>query len=197
MSSTNTESTYKIEIPDDFNDNSFTSQEDETIVIDCGTDLEKKNLNCDLVYEHIFTNDGKSPEENKKTLNADFRKAVKKNKDIFELHKLYRKCSKLSYKLKDQKLGIFETATKFNNNEFNFKTLEKVYIFEHNKKDFLPTYTNILQSNLKFINHLYNMYTYRKLILVDIIIELSNNKITKKNIFTLKCNDDIKKIMNM
>ena len=197
MSSTNAESTFKIEIPNDFNDDSFSSPEDETIIIDCETDLEKKNLNCDLVYEHIFTNDGKSPDMNKKTLNTDFKKAMKENKDIFELHKLYRKCNKLSYKLKDQKLGMFETATKFNNNEFNFKILEKVFIYEHNKKDFLPTYTKILQSNLKFINYLYNMYTYRKLLLVDFIIELSNGKITKKNIYTLKCNDDIKKLMNM
>lgn len=191
--------TYKIKIeePED-SDDSFTMINNETINDSTGIDLEQLNLECDIRYEHLITNDGSNIETNKQKLNTEFRKFINKTSNIYDLHKLYRKCNKLSFVYECRKNKLMELIIKFNNNEpiDVFKNLEKTFIFKHNQDDFLPTYVKIIQKNYPFINTCYKIYVTRKLALKDRIIKLGEGKITSKNIYTLKCNLDIDKTLN-
>lgn len=187
---------FKVELPED-SDSSFVI-EDETIYKSTGNDLERKNLDCDITYEMLFPADGTSSDDNKKKLNDEFKKYIKNCTNIYDLHKLYRKCNKLSYEYSKLKTSLLELIHDINsdNNKIDYKPLSKMFIFKHNKELFLPIYTKILGKNYPYINHCYKIYTFRKMELKTRIVKLSENKITDKNIWTLKNNTDIDKILN-
>ena len=155
-------------------------------------DLEQKNFKCDITYDHIFTEDGKKPTDNVKELNSEFRKHVKNKTDLYELHKLYRICNKKSWSFKDDKTSILEIINNLSVNQtIDFKPFKKCFIYDHNKNKFLKTYADILQDNLYFINFSYKIYVYRKLLLIELISKISDNKINSKNVFKFKCDKDI------
>ena len=188
--------TFKVELPED-SDSSFII-EDDTILVGKGNDLQDKNLNCEITYEMLFPNDGSNSEDNKKKLNNEFKKFIKECTNIYDLHKLYRKCNKLSFENSKMKTKLLELIHKINsdNNSIDYKQLNKMFIYNYNKDLFLPIYVKILSKNYPFINHCYKIYTFRKLELKNRIIKLSDNKINDKNIYTLKCNADIDNVLN-
>lgn len=187
---------FKVELPED-SDSSFII-EDETILVGKGNDLQDKNFNCEITYEMLFPNNGSNSEDNKKKLNSEFTKFIKNCSNIYDLHKLYRKCNKLSYEYSKLKTSLLELIHDINsdNNKIDYKPLSKMFIFKHNKELFLPIYTKILGKNYPYINHCYKIYTFRKMELKNRIIKLSDNKINNKNIYTLKCNADIDNVLN-
>lgn len=194
--STESSPIFKVELPED-SDSSFII-EDDTILTNHGNDLETKNRECDITYEMLFPNDGSNSEDNKKKYNTEFKKFIKDCTNIYDLHKLYRKCNKLAYEYSKMKTSLLELIHNINsdNNSIDYKHLNKMFIYKHNKDLFLPIYVKILSKNYPFINHCYKIYTFRKLELKTRIIKLSENKITDKNIYTLKCNADIDKVLN-